>query len=506
LLVLEARLAADDADRPHPIYDSLGVHPFINCCGTRTVHGGSLMPTDVVEAMSRAADRFVNLNELIRAAGRRIAELTGAESALVTSGAAASLIAATAGAMTKGDPERMLALPRADGLPRRVLMPMGARFTYDHAIRTAGAEIVEVADVAALESELRQGVAMVATIGTKDADLPIRLEQLAAAARAHGVPVLIDAASEHLERPVPYLARGASLVAYSGGKYLRGPQSTGLLLGAREWIEAARLNAAPHHAIGRPMKISKEEVVGILTAVEHWASGRDHNAERARWFDDLAEIARLVTAAPGVEAELLPPGKAHEQVPRLRIAWDRGVVGLDGLGLRDVLLEGRPKIMLDDRGATERSVFILPFNLQPGEATKVGRCIAVALAAAPARPNPAPKPPAADLSGGWTIEIDFAAERGRHRLTLSQDGARLAGEHATRRLVAPVRGSIAGTAVEFASLHPFEGSNLSYAFTGTLAGEEMSGTVLLGTSGDSAPGPLNMREFGSAAWRARRDD
>ncbi len=498
-------MAADDTDRPHPIYDPLGVRPFINCCGTRTVHGGSLMPIEVVEAMSRASDRFVNLNELIRAAGRRIAELTGAESALVTSGAAASLIAATAGAMTRGDPERMLALPRADGLPRRVLMPKGARFTYDHAIRTAGAEIVEVADGAALDAGLRQGAAMVATIGTKDADLPIRLEQLAAAARPHGIPVLIDAASEHLEKPVPYLARGASLVAYSGGKYLRGPQSTGLLLGARQWIEAARLNAAPHHAIGRPMKISKEEVVGILTAVEHWASGRDHNAERARWHDDLAKIAGLVSTVAGVEAELLPPGKAHEQVPRLRISWDRARVGLDGLGLREVLLQGSPKIMLDDRGATERSVFILPFSLQPGEAAQVGRAVAAALAGAAPQPILVPEAPAADLSGRWAVEIDFAAERGRHRLTLHQDGATLSGEHATLRLISPVSGAVAGKAVEFASLHPFEGSNLSYAFTGTVGGDGMSGTVLLGTSGDSAPGPLNMREFGSATWRARRD-
>ena len=498
-------MPSDIGEQPNDLYARLDIRPFINCCGTRTVHGGSLMRPVVVAAMAEAADRFVNLNELVIAAGRRIAELTGAESALVTAGAAAARIAATAAAMTKGDPERMLALPKADGLPRRVLMPKGARFTYDHAIRTAGAQIVEVDDAAALDAALAQGAAMIATIGTKDANLPIRLEQLAAIARPHGVPILVDAASEHLERPVPYLARGASFVAYSGGKYLRGPQSTGLLLGQSAWIEAARLNAAPHHAIGRPMKISKEEVIGILTAVEHWAAGRDHAAEQTQWYDDLAEIARLVTAVEGVTTELLPPGGPHEQVPRLRIAWDRGQVGLDGLGLRERLLEGRPRIMLDDRGATESSVFLLPFSLEAGEAMLVGRAIAAALAAAPPGAAPAPVPPAADLSGQWLVEIDFAADRGRHRLALRQDGMRLSGRHATLRLEAPIDGTIAGNAFAFASLHPFEGANLSYAFTGTLTGEEMSGTVLLGTSGDSAPGPLNMREFGSAAWRARRE-
>jgi hypothetical protein len=180
-------------------------------------------------------------------------------------------------------------------------------------------------------------------------------------------------------------------------------------------------------------------------------------------------------------------------------------VGLDGLGLREVLLKGQPTIMLDDRGATERSVFILPFSLQPGEATQVGRAIAAALTKTAPQPARAPEAPASDLSGRWTVEIDFAAERGRHRLNLRQDRAILSGEHATHRLIAPVNGSIVGKAVEFASLHPFEGSNLSYAFNGTLSGEEMTGTVLLGTSGDSAPGPLNMREFGSTTWRARRD-
>ena len=497
-------MPSDAGELPKDLYARLGIQPFINCCGTRTVHGGSLMHPVVVAAMAEVADRFVNLNELVLSAGRRIAELTGAESALVTSGAAAALIAATAAAMTKGDPERMLALPKADGLPRRVLMPKGARFTYDHAIRTAGAEIFEVADAAALTAALKQGAAMVATIGTKDAELPIRLEELAALARPHGVPVLIDAASEHLECPVPYLTRGATFVAFSGGKYLRGPQSTGLLLGQRAWIEAARLNASPHHAIGRPMKISKEEVVGILTAVEHWAMGRDHAAERARWSDDLAEIAQLVTRVAGVVTEILPPGKPHEQVPRLRISWDRSRVGRDGLGLREKLLDGRPRIMLDDRGSTESSVFILPFNLKPGEAAQVGSAIAAVLTMSPPAIASTPAPPAVDLAGEWLVEIDFAADRGHHRLTLRQEGGRLTGSHATLGLKAPVAGTIAGTAVAFTSLHPYEGSNLSYAFSGTLAGDEISGTVLLGTSGDSAPGPLNMREFGSAAWRARR--
>ncbi len=486
------------------IYARLGVRPFINCCGTRTVHGGSLMLPQVTKAMVEGAGRFVSLNELILASGRRIAELTGAEAALVTSGGAASLVAATAGAMTKGDPERMLRLPDTAGLPSKVVMPEGARFTYDHAIRTTGARVIEVGTRKALDEELRSGVAMIATIGTKDAELPLKLEDCVAAAAPHGIPVLVDAASEHLEKPSPYLARGASCVAYSGGKYLKGPQSTGLLLGKRQWIEAARLNAAPHHAIGRPMKVSKEEVLGLLAAVEFWADGRDREAEKARLMNDLETVAGHVRRITGVSAELLPPSKTNEQAPRLKITWDLAKICLDGLGLRDLLLAHDPKIMLDDRGATENSIFILPFSLEPGEAEIVGSAIAKALDTAPAAQPAAIEPPSGDASGLWVVEIAFAAETTPHRVRLRQTGGTLDGTHATLDLVGPVNGTIAGTRVAFASLHPYEGSNLSYAFTGTLADGRMSGTVLLGTSGDSAPGPLNMREFGSASWQARR--
>lgn len=486
------------------IYTRLGVRPFINCCGTRTVHGGSLMLPAVTRAMVEGSQRFVSLNELILASGRRIAELTGSEAALVTSGGAASLVAATAGAMTKGDPERMLRLPDTSGLPAKVVMPEGARFTYDHAIRTTGARVVQVGDRKALDAELRSGVAMIATIGTKDAELPLKLEDCVAAAAPFGIPVLVDAASEHLEKPSPYLARGASYVAYSGGKYLKGPQSTGLLLGKRPWIEAARLNAAPHHAIGRPMKVSKEEVLGLLAAVEFWAEGRDPAAEKAKWTRDLETIAGHVRRVGTVSAELLPPSKSHEQVPRLKIAWDRMRIGLDGLALRDLLLAHDPKIMLDDRGATENSVFILPFSLEPGEAEIVGAAIAKVLDATPAAKPPAMEPPAGDLTGLWLVEIAFAAETTPHRVRFRQSGSVLDGIHATLDLVGPLTGTIAGSNVAFASLHPYEGSNLSYAFTGTLGGDAMSGIVLLGTSGDSAPGPLNMREFGSASWQARR--
>jgi hypothetical protein len=252
------------------------------------------------------------------------------------------------------------------------------------------------------------------------------------------------------------------------------------------------------------MKVSKEEVLGLLAAVEFWADGRDHAAEKSKWTRDLETVAGHVRRIDGVHAELLPPSKSHEQAPRLKIMWERARIGLDGLGLRELLLVHDPKIMLDDRGATENSVFILPFSLEPGEAEIVGSAIAKALTTTPATKAVAAELPAGDVSGLWIVEIAFAAETTPHRVRLSQSGSTLRGVHTTLDLVGPVDGTIAGSHVAFASLHPYEGSNLSYAFAGTLSDGRMSGTVLLGTSGDSAPGPLNMREFGSASWQARR--
>src|SRR6516162_10222879 len=403
-------------------YLALGVRPFINCCSVRTMHGGSLMLPRVRAAMDAASRQFVNLDELMEAAGQRLAELTGAEWGIVTCGSAAAVALASAACVAGNDPIRMLRLPFTDGWVNRVILPKNQRFAYDQAIRMVGARIVEIDSAADLEAALREPVAMVAILGTNEEFSKIRLEEIVARVKPLGIPVLVDAASEHLQRPSPWLERGADMVIYSGGKFLRGPQTSGLLLGSKRLVEAAWRNASPHQALGRPMKVSKEDVIGVLTALEYWFEERDQSAEQQKWQDDLAVIADRVARMPLARSEVVGP-EGVDLVPRLRVSWDRWHHPIDGLALRQHLLDGEPRIMLDDNSATEDSIVIDPFQLQPDEAAEVGdRIAAVLREARTASPEP-PHPPPAEIAGNWQLRVEFLQGSRDHRLAIEQCGA-----------------------------------------------------------------------------------
>jgi L-seryl-tRNA(Ser) seleniumtransferase len=488
-------------------FELLGLRSFINCCGSRTIYGGSRMPDEVLSAMVAASRRFVNLPELFDAAGRRIAELVGAPAALVTSGGSGALFVGAAGAATLGDPERMARLPRIDWPRRFIVTPRGSRFSYDHAMRTTGLEIVEAGTRAEMEAALPTA-AMVHVLGTADPTAPLRLEDCVELARPHGIPVMVDAASEFLRRPDPYLARGASMVVYSGGKYLRGPQSTGLLVGEKRWIAAASLNASPRTGMGRHLKVSKEEIAGLVAAVELWATGRDPVAERAWWTAELEALANAAAKCPGVRCEHVDWKGPEEPSPRLRVSWDRARIGIDGPELRRRLAAGEPAIQVDDRFAHADSITILPLNMQPGEALVVGQRIAAELAAAPAAAaaGAGAGAPGIDVSGSWTLVLGVAGGEVVHGLELRQDGAAVTGLH---RLAGggtgPVEGRVAGDGVVLDSEHRTAAGGLSYRFSGVLRGGALEGRAELGTA--MAPGVgnlVNMREFGEASWRATR--
>src|SRR5215472_19388478 len=279
-------------------YLALGVRPFINCCSVRTMHGGSLMLPQVRAAMAEASRYFVNLDELMEAAGRRIAQLTGAEWGLVTCGSAAAVALGTAACVAGNDPVKMLRLPFTDGMVNRVIIPKSQRFAYDQAVRMICCRIIEIETREDLEAALGEPVAMVALLGKQEHLTKVRLEEIASVVKPRGIPIMVDAASEHIERPSPWLVRGADLVIYSGGKFLRGPQTSGLLLGNKKLVEAAWRNGSPHQALGRPMKVSKEDVIGVLAALEVWFTERDEAAERQHWDDDCVIIARRVAQIP----------------------------------------------------------------------------------------------------------------------------------------------------------------------------------------------------------------
>src|SRR5580692_11947043 len=297
-------------------YLALGVRPFINCCSVRTMHGGSLMLPKVRAAVDAASRQFVNLDELMEAASKRIAELTGAESGIVTCGSAAAVALGTAACVAGNHPAKMLRLPFTDGMVNRAIIPTKQRFAYDQAVRMCGCHIVEIETRADLDKALEEPVALVVLLGKQEHLTSIRLEEIASVCKPRGIPIMVDAASEHIERPSPWLVRGADLVIYSGGKFLRGPQTSGLLLGKKGLVEAAWRNASPHQALGRPMKVSKEDIVGVLTAVEYWLEERDEKTELQHWHDDCATIAARVAEIPGVTSEVLEPAGV-DRVPRL---------------------------------------------------------------------------------------------------------------------------------------------------------------------------------------------
>jgi len=331
----------------------------------------------------------------------------------------------------------------------------------------------------------------------------VRLEEIASVAKPRQIPIMVDAASEHIERPSPWLQRGADLVIYSGGKFLRGPQTSGLLLGNKRLVEAAWRNGSPHQALGRPMKVSKEDIIGVIAALECWFGERDPAAERQKWYDDCAAIADRLAQFDGVRGEVIEP-EGVDRVPRLRIVWDRGRCPIDGLMLRQAVLDGEIRVMLDDNSATENSIAVDPFQLQPGEAALVGDAVVAALRASLTNQPTAARPPAPAVAGEWELRVDFLHGTRSHRLALEQRGNELAGHQRSGQFEGPVIGTLEAHRVWFSFGSRYEASNLSYRFEGTVEDGAMAGTVALGAASDQNAGIVNRSQFGSGQWQARR--
>jgi L-seryl-tRNA(Ser) seleniumtransferase len=477
------------ADASAEVYTRIGVRPFINLTGTLTINGGCLTLPEVREASGRAALHAVDLDELMEKVGARIAELLGSEGAIVTSGAAAALTGATAACVAGADPELIQQLPDLTGLKDEVIIPRESRNVYDHAFRTLGVRMVEVDSMDAFNAALGHRTAMVAVLGSGEARGAVRLEQIAAAAKAAGVPVVVDAAAELPVKPNTYLARGADLVAYSGGKTLRGPQCAGLLLGRKDLVWAAFMNGAPHHAFGRMMKVEKEEIMGMLAAVEAFAS-RGMDADYRRWKAYLQEISDQVTKVPGVTTRMQEPG-GTSPFPTLMLDWDPERVGITAGEVNDQLLAGEPRIMTHGEGEGH-SFLLRPPSLREGDAPLAARRIAEVLRRAPkGAGKKAPAAPAFDISGRWDVDVKYSRGSARHRLTLVANGNRIDGTHLGRRLEGVLSGTVDGNQIRMRSSLPIQGTRLSYRFDGTVNGKTMEGKV-------------DLAEYGSAQWTARR--
>jgi L-seryl-tRNA(Ser) seleniumtransferase len=473
------------------VYTRIGVRPFINLTGTFTINGGALELPEVRDACHQAADYAVDIDELMEKVGARIAELVGSEGAIVTSGAAAALSHATAACIVGTDPELMQQLPDLTGLRDEVITFKESRNVYDHAFRSWGARVIEVETAEAFHAALGPRTAIVAVLGTGEARGAMRLEAIVAAAHKVGVPVIVDAAAELLRRPDPYLTRGADLVAYSGGKVIRGPQCAGLLIGRKDLVWAAYMNGAPHHAVGRMMKVGKEEIIGMLAAVEVLMS-RGIDEDFRRWTSYLQEISDAVTQVPGVRTAMQKPA-GDTPYPWMIIEWDPAQVGITAGDVHDQLLEGEPRVMSHAAG-DGYSFRVRPPAIRPGDQTLAGRRIAEVLRRAPRSvPKKTLSAPAVDIAGRWEAEVHYSRGTARHRLLLVTRGNRVDGSHIGRRLQGAVSGTVEGDRVRLRSSLPHEGTQLTYRFDGIVHGQTIEGEVDLG-------------EYGKARWTARRAD
>ena len=360
-----------------PTYESIGVRPLINCKGTYTIIGGSVMLPEARQAMQEAAKRYVDLDELMEQVGARIAELMQCEWAIVTDGCAAALCQVTAACVAGTDADKMARLPDTSGMKNEVITQRTHRHSYDHAIRMVGTKLVMVETREELEAAVSDRTAMFAFFGDAAERGKISLSEMVEVGRAHRIPTLVDAAAERPDVPNRYLAEGADVVAYSGGKCLRGPQASGLVLGRKDILQAAFANGAPHHALARPMKVGKEEIMGLLSAVEQWRK-RDHAAEWQEWERRLQVITDAVCAVPSVKTEIRQPGRSNV-APVLMITWDQETVCATPDAVREQLSTGEPRIEVFAR---EHGVPVMPYMMEADEEIVVAERLKAVLEAA----------------------------------------------------------------------------------------------------------------------------
>lgn len=369
--------AAAAAGAGRDYFQELGVRPFINAAGTYTAMTASLMPPEVMHAITYASTRFVMLEELHDRVGERIASLLSCEAAMVTAGASSAMTLGTAGVLTGTDRQKVGSLPVLTGMKSEVIIQKAHRFGYEHAVRACGPTLVEVETREDVERLIGPRTAMMLFYNNNNALGQVRDEEFVQLGKKHGVPTMNDCAADvpPVENFWKYTKMGFDLVTFSGGKGIRGPQSAGLLLGRKDLVAAARLNAPPNAAIGRGMKTNKEEMLAMLVAIERFLK-LDH-AREARAFAARAElIKKNATAVPGVQAEIFIPEVANH-VPHVRVTWDKAEKGFTPADVVKTLRDGTPSIGTRFEGD---ALVIGVWMMNPGEDAIVARQLRQALA------------------------------------------------------------------------------------------------------------------------------
>jgi L-seryl-tRNA(Ser) seleniumtransferase len=368
-LVPDGPASAEPRARQASVYEALGVKHVINATGTVTNLGGSLMPPEVVAAWVDASKHFVNLLDLQDRVGERIAKLIGVEAALVTTGAAGALLLGTAAVVTRGDRRLIPRLPDTTGMKNEVILQKAHHSGYDNQLTDVGVKLIDAQTPADVERAVAERTALMFFMNVAEPQGQIPRADWVELARRHRVPTLLDAAADvpPVERLSAYNRLGFDLVAFSGGKALRGPNNTGLLLGRKDLIAAATLNTNPYTpTIGRMMKVGKEGMIALLAAVERYVR-IDHQAEWREWERRLGVIEQALRDLPTVACERIVPPIANH-VPHLIVTWDEKRLKLTREQLTRQLAEGDPPVQIGRvSGTGDKGVLISVFTLQEGE-------------------------------------------------------------------------------------------------------------------------------------------
>jgi uncharacterized pyridoxal phosphate-dependent enzyme len=371
LAPLASALAA--APRKPDYLAQLGVRPIINGAGVYTMFTGSLMRPEVVEAIESMSRTFVRLNELHDAVGRRMAALTGAPAAMVTSGCAAALTLGTAAALTGDDPDKIQRIPDLTGMKNEVIIQKSHRFPYDHMVRNCGVKLIEVETGIELMKAINPRTAMLLFLNKADHLGRVKMREFVDIGKRAGVPTMNDCAADvpPVENLLTPIRLGFDLVCVSGGKGIRGPQSAGVLFGREDLIRAARLNSLPYSdTIGRSCKVNKEEMVGMMVALDLFLK-EDHQALEKEWRTRVETMRSAIDGIPGVQAEPFVPEIANS-VPHLRIRLDPAK-RLSGNDLMKALRTGEPSIECVPEPYVAGTAEIASWMLQPGEAEIIAK-------------------------------------------------------------------------------------------------------------------------------------
>lgn len=486
-----------DGDLHDNLFTRIGVRPMVNGRGTFTIISGSCSLPEVKQAMYDASFYFVQLDEMMNGIGAQLAELTGAEWGITTTGCAAAICLATIACIAGTDVEKCQALPYTKKKDQ-VIIPKHSRNPYDIGVRMCGAEIVEVGTPEEFRAKISDRTAMVYILSGPDSTSgPMSISVLCAIANEKNIPVFVDAAAEEPVKPNIHLAAGASLVGYSGGKCMRGPQSSGMMIGKKNLCKAAYYQAAPHHCYGRALKCSKEEAMGLLAAVRQWYK-RDHDAEQARWNTWMQHIADRLKGIPSLTAEVTPAqADLSNRCPTVRIKWDAAKVGITGTEVAARLDAGTPRIVLaGPQGRRpdmmQSSIGVTSYMLEAGEEKIIADALYEILTKPGTHSDPkVPSGPTASVKGTWGVTIQYLRGTGDQKFILEQKGNDVTGEHHGEIYDAKFEGAVHGDQIELHSVMPVAGNPVRCNFKGVVQGNNMSGTV-------------NMGEYGEANWSAVR--